>query len=132
MSKSLHTLSLVWLLLLVWANAPLQAQQATGPYIDSWLRLIRQPEVRQAIERTERLGGDQPAQGQPFAGRLALRRASALAAPRISVFAQLRDLRGLDELRALGAVIGSARNNVVTAELPVSALDRWNSSARFG
>src|SRR5688572_17594346 len=86
------------------------AQQRTAPYVDPVLRMLSQPAARQAIERAPRLGTDVGAQAQPFGGRVALIRESAVAEPRVGVFVQLRDQTGVSELRALGAVIGSVQN----------------------
>lgn len=112
----------LWALLAGSASAA--AQQRSGPYVDPLLRYLAQPDVRQSIERAPNLGVELPPEGQPFGGRIALRRASSRAAPRVSVFVQVTAARGVDELRALGATIGSVRNNIATAELPLSALDQ--------
>ncbi|HSL70438.1 MAG TPA: S8 family serine peptidase, partial [Longimicrobiales bacterium] len=109
------------------AAAQVMAQQG-APYIDPVLRLLAQPEMRRAIEAAPRLGIDQPAESQVLAGRIALARGSLVERPRVGVFVQLRDGRGLDELRALGAVIGSVGGDIVTAELPVDAIDRLSQS----
>jgi subtilisin family serine protease len=114
-------------LLLVGGAAGLHAQTNGAPYVDPVLRLLSQSEVRAGIERAPRLGRDEPAATQPFGGRVALSRAAAAAPAQVSVFVQVRDARGLDELRALGATIGSVRNNIVTAELPLSALPQLDN-----
>ncbi|MGH7466556.1 MAG: S8 family serine peptidase [Longimicrobiales bacterium] len=102
--------------------------QSPAPYVDPVLRVLGQAELRAGIERNPRLGRDEPAQSQPFGGRVALSRATVTAPAQVSVFVQLRDARGLDELRALGATIGTVRNNIVTAELPLTALERLDST----
>jgi subtilisin family serine protease len=102
------------------------AQQTnTGPYIDPRLRMLAQPDVRRAVEsRAPVVGGDQ--QARPWAG-LAIRQGAAGVVPTVSFFAQLSSPAGADELRALGANIGSLRNGIATVELPLGALDRLES-----
>jgi subtilisin family serine protease len=116
---------LLWPVLLL--TRAVAAQQGPAVYVDPVLRLLTQPAARQAIERAPRLGIDIDLREQPLAGRVALRRASALSEPRVAVFVQLRDPSGLNDLRALGATIGSNQNGIATVELPLSALDRLST-----
>src|SRR5262245_42128554 len=77
------------LVLLTLVGGTAQGQQRTGPYIDPLLQTLNQPEVRQSLERASRLGPDVPAQTQPFAGRIALRRLNAATPVRVNVFVRL-------------------------------------------
>jgi hypothetical protein len=97
------------------------AQQSRGPYLDPMLRFLNQPQIRRSIDNTPRLGLDIPPDRQVLAGRVALIRGSAIERPRVGVLVQLKDRRGLDELRTLGAIVNSVRNDIATAELPLDA-----------
>src|SRR5215207_1267801 len=110
----------------------LEAQQNRGPYLDPMLRLLNQPQVRRVIESQPRLGLEVPPDQQVLAGRVALIRGSVIERPRVGVFVQLRDAGGLDQLRALGAIIHSVRADIATAELPIDAIDQLNSATSLG
>ncbi len=114
------------------STSGLAAQQNRGPYLDPMLRLLNQPQVRRTIDGQPRLGLDVPPDRQVLAGRVALMRGSAIERPRVGVFVQLRDGRGLDELRALGAIVNSVRDNIATAELPIDAIDQLSGATGLG
>src|SRR6185503_16184383 len=115
-------------LALVASVLPVALQAQNGPYIDPMLRLLTQPAMVQAIEATPRLGGDVPAAAQPLGGKIALLRASIVERPRVEALVRLRDGRGLEELRALGATIGSERDGIATVQIPVDALTRLSGT----
>ncbi|MEX2282438.1 MAG: S8 family serine peptidase, partial [Gemmatimonadota bacterium] len=102
------------------------AQQAGGgPYVDPRLRMLAQPDLRRAVESTPPAGAGET-QARGWAG-LAMRRGGAGVVPTVSAFAQLTSASGADELRGLGASIGSVRNGIATVDLPLSALDRLST-----
>jgi minor extracellular serine protease Vpr len=109
------------MLLLLSAQAASAQQSVTGPYIDPKLRMLAQPELQRAIESSPRVVGD--VDTRAWAG-LAVRRGGAGVVATVSFFAQLSSALGETELRALGATIGSVRNNIATVELPLTALER--------
>jgi subtilisin family serine protease len=119
-------------LMLVTGVGGTTAQQSRGPYLDPTLRLLNQPQIRRSIDATPRLGLDIPPDRQVLAGRVALIRGSAIERPRVGVLVQLKDRRGLDELRTLGAIVNSVRNDIATAELPLDAIDQLNATTAIG
>jgi subtilisin family serine protease len=112
----------VAVLALLAAATPASAQER--PYIDPLLRPLLERGVQAEIARTPQLGLDVPRADQPLGGALPLDRATPASPARVGTFVRLRDGRGLDELRAAGAEIGTVLGDIVTARIPVEALER--------
>lgn len=119
MARTLSVIALVGLLI----AAPAAAQQR-APRLDPLLRDLTRPEVRRMIEAAPRLGVNEEPGEQPFAGMLDLDRDGPGGSPRIAVFVKVSDNGTLARLRAAGASLGALAGDIVTARIPLDALER--------
>ena len=92
--------------------APLAAQT---PYVDPALRALVQNPIP---ENAAALG-------------VATRRVTPLAQPRAGVFARIRDERALDLITSLGGTVGTRIGRLITAEVPVTAIEQLTRSDAF-
>jgi minor extracellular serine protease Vpr len=109
--------------LLVFLLALLVAAPGFGqvPYVDPVLHTVLRSEIRTVLEQPPAALGDAP-QGRSLGGLIALDWSGPAGQPRVGLLIQLRDLGALDQLRAAGAEIGSVIGDIVTAQVPLSAV----------
>jgi subtilisin family serine protease len=105
----------------LFAAAPLAAQ---APSVDPFLWRLARPDARQmAAEEARVTQPGEPLRRTPLAGVVQLR-LDLRGRPAVPLLLELRDAGALAELRALGAEIGGAVGQIVTATVPLENLER--------
>jgi len=103
------------------AAGPLAAQ---APSVDPFLWRLARPDARQVAAAEARVTPPgAPLQRTPLAGVVQLR-LDLRGRPAVPLLIELRDAGALAELRALGAEIGGAVGQIVTATVPLENLER--------
>jgi subtilisin family serine protease len=104
---------------------PAAAQQA----LDPTLRELIQPVVMDAVRRNAAAGRAAMAETPSWSRTLALEPRGAGVEPMLGVFVRVRSPGAIDELRAAGAEIGAVIEDLVSARIPLSAIEQIGSLA---
>ncbi|MCI0436531.1 MAG: S8 family serine peptidase [Gemmatimonadetes bacterium] len=118
----------VLLSLLLFSGSALPAA-AQSERLDPAIRALLEPQVLDAVRRNTRIGALIVAGDEPVQGALAVRRGAAGSEPVLGVFLRIRDAGVLDALRAAGAEIGAIVDDIVSARIPLDALERLGTLA---
>ncbi len=127
-SRTTAAAALLFALALALAGSahPALAQQ-TG--LDPSIRALLEPQTLDAVRRSTRIGPLIVAGEEPVRDALALRRSAPGAEPVLGVFLRIRSQSALGALRALGVDIGTVADDLVTAQVPLAALEQVGALA---